>query len=173
MTTLLDSKVSSSQCTSSQCLEFVEGLSLLKESEIQSALNKFHRACYTSTSDDFYHNKYVSYLGLTRVLMGDSGGVEQCRKAANMETFDGDVFLNLAYAELHMNSRQRSIDVLEKGLEIDEKHPGLNKFRQQLGTREFTAFEFIARNSLLNVAVGRLSRRKTSNAGVLEFAQLM
>ena len=168
MTSFLDSKVASFQC-----LEFVEGLGHLKESEMQSALKKFHRACYASTCDDFYYNKYVSYLGLTRVLTGDTSGVEQCREAANQETLDGDIFLNLAYAELHMNSRQRSIDVLEKGLQIDDKHPGLNKLRKQLGTRQFTAFEFIPRNSLLNVALGRLTRRKIQQAQVLEFAELM
>lgn len=168
MTSQFDRKIASLQC-----LEFAEGLSLLRESEIQSALKKFHHACNISGSDDFYYNKYVSYLGLTRVLSGDCAGVEQCRKAANQETLDGDIFLNLAYAELHMNSRQRSVDVLEKGLKIDDKHPGLNKLRNQLGTRRFTALEFIPRNSLLNVALGRLSRRKTQQTEVLDFTQLM
>lgn len=151
-----------SNVVSPHCVEFTEGLSLLRESDVSSALKKFQYAYRTSPRDDFYYNKYTSYYGLTRVLNGDRDGVEQCRYAASREFFDGDVFLNLAYAEWYMNSRERSVDVLHKGLEIDQHHPGLNKLKQHLGNRTMTMFNCIPRDSFLNRTLGKLSRRKVS-----------
>ncbi len=165
--------ISNNKVASPHCVEFSEGLSLLRESDISSALQKFKYAFRMSPRDDFYYNKYASFYGLTRVLNGDSDGVEQCRYAVSREDFDGDVYLNLAYAEWHMNSRQRSVDVLQKGLEIDEHHPGLNKLKQRLGDRQITMFQCIPRNSFLNRALGRLSRRKVEDGGEWGYWALM
>ena len=147
------------------CCDFMQGLESLKEDALENALFNFQRAYETAPFDDIYHNKYASYCGLARVLNGDHGGVELCRDAASLEMMDGDVFLNLACAEWHMNSRQRAISVLEKGLQIDQQHPGLNKFQSNVGVRKKTAIEFIPRNSFLNNALGKLVRKKSDCSG--------
>ena len=144
------------------CNAFVQGLDYLKEYSVPQALNNFQRAYDAAPYDDIYHNKYASFCGLARVLTGDRGGVELCRDAARQEVVDGDVFLNLAYAELHMKSRKRSINVLEKGLYVDCHHPGLNKLQKHLGTRSKQAISFISRDSLLNKTLGKFSRKQAS-----------
>jgi len=142
------------------CNDFLQGLDYLKGYSVPQALNNFQRAYDAAPYDDIYHNKYASYCGLARVLTGDRDGVELCRDAARQEAVDGDVYLNLAYAELHMKSRKRSIKTLEKGLYIDCHHPGLNKLQQHLGTRSKQAISFISRDSLLNKTLGKFSRKK-------------
>lgn len=142
------------------CCDFLHGLESLKEDAVAQALQQFQQAYESAPFDDIYYNKYASYCGLTRVLNGDDEGVELCRDAASMENLDGDVFLNLACAEWHMKSRKRAISVLEKGLKIDDRHPGLNKFKSNVGVRTKTAISFIPRNSFLNNTLGKLVRKK-------------
>lgn len=141
------------------CCDFLQGLEAFKKNAVSQALLSFQRAYDSAPFDDFYHNKYASFCGLTRVLSGDDSGLELCRDAASMEAMDGDVYLNLACAEWHMKSRQRAIRVLEKGLQIDQEHPGLNRFKSSVGVRTRTAISFIPRNSFLNNALGRLARK--------------
>jgi len=143
------------------CNDFVQGLDHLKEYSVPQALHDFQRAYDAAPNDDIYHNKYASFCGLARVLTGDRAGVELCRDAARLESTDGDVYLNLAYAELHMKSRKRSIKTLEKGLYVDCHHPGLNKLQKHLGTRSKQVISFISRDSLLNKTLGKFSRKKS------------
>ncbi|MCW8934037.1 MAG: hypothetical protein OQK98_04885 [Gammaproteobacteria bacterium] len=151
------------QNVTEHCNYFVEGLGYLKEYSVPQALNNFQRAYDAAPYGDIYHNKYASYCGLARVLTGDRAGVELCRDAARQEAVDGDVYLNLAYAELHMKSRKRSIKTLEKGLYVDSHHPGLNKLQRHLGTRSKQVISFVSRDSFLNKTLGRLSRKKPSS----------
>ena len=151
------------QNVNEHCNHFLQGLGYLKEYSVPQALNNFQRAYDAAPYDDIYHNKYASYCGLARVLTGDCAGVELCRDAARKEIIDGDVYLNLAYAELHMKSRKRSIKTLEKGLYVDSHHPGLNKLQRHLGTRSKQVISFFSRDSFLNKTLGKLSRKKPSS----------
>ncbi len=150
-----------SNVTASHCVTFSAGLGLLREGDVAQALCYFRRAYREAPKADFFHNKYASYYGLTRVLCDDTGGIDQCRLSAHREALDGDVFLNLAYAEWYMGNRRRAVEALNRGLELDPGHPGLHRLQQRLGDRRFTAFEFIPRNSFLNQALGKLSRKKS------------
>ena len=146
------------------CCDFLQGLEAFKKNAVTQALLSFQRAYECVPVDDFYHNKYASFCGLTRVLSGDDSGLELCRDAASLEVMDGDVFLNLACAEWHMKSRKRAISVLERGLQIDQEHPGLNRFRSNVGVRTRTAISFIPRDSFLNNTLGRLARKSDAVA---------
>jgi len=147
------------------CCHFMQGLESFRKNAVDQALENFQRAYETAPFDDIYYNKYASYCGLARVLNGDDAGVEICRDAASLEVMDGDVFLNLACAEWYMKNRQRAISVLEKGLLVDQQHPGLIKFQSNVGVRKKTAIEFIPRNNFLNKALGKLARKKSDFSG--------
>ncbi len=162
-----------SSSVTEHCSDFIQGLVSLKAFSVPQALHNFQCAYDGVPYDDVYHNKYASFCGLARVLSGDRGGVELCRDAARLETFDGDVFLNLAYAEWHMNSRKRSIMILKKGLRIDRKHSGLIKFQQQLGVRSKKLIPFIPRDSYLNKTLGKLVRKKASAKAPWTFQDLL
>lgn len=144
---------------SSCCDEFVEGIEHLKERAIPKAMESFQLAYESVGRSDVYHNKYASYCGLARVLSGDMGGLELCRDAARNEIHDGDVFLNLARAEWYHKKRKNAIIALKKGLQIDNRHPGLRQMREQMGIRMRCPLPFLPRSHPLNHALGKLLRR--------------
>lgn len=45
--------------------------------------------------NDNYYNKYASFCGFVRVLMGNRGGLSICRDVARNELSGGDVFIIL------------------------------------------------------------------------------
>lgn len=144
------------------CDEFVEGVSYLKDRAMPKAVNRFQQAYESVGRADVYHNKYGSFCGLARVLSGDASGLEMCRHAAKNELHDGDVYLNLARAEWYFDNRKAVVIALKKGLQIDNRHPGLRQMREQLGIRQRSALPFLPRTHPLNHALGKLLRHDSS-----------
>jgi len=140
---------------------FTQGFNFLKSHSLPQALINFRLAYNAVSYNDIYHNRYASFCGLALVLNGDKSGVELCRDAARQEMNNGDVFLNLAYAEWFMDSRKRCIGVIEKGLTIDKQHQGLNKLQKHLGKRGEPVLSFVSRDSFLNKTLGKIVRKKT------------
>ena len=140
------------------CDEFVEGVTYLKDRAMPKAVNRFQQAYESVGRADVYHNKYASYCGLARVLSGDSTGLQMCRNAAKSELHDGDVYLNLARAEWFYENRKAVVMALKKGLQIDNRHPGLRQMREQLGIRQRSPLPFLPRTHPLNHALGKLMR---------------
>lgn len=143
---------------SSCCNDFVEGVEHLKDRSMPRALRSFSLAYESVESTDAYHNKYASYCGLSRVLSGDRTGLELCREAARSEIHDGDVYLNLARAELFLQHRKNTVVVLKKGLQVDSRHPGLRQMREHLGARQRSPLPFLPRSHPLNHTLGKLMR---------------
>jgi len=81
-----------------------------------------------------------------------------CRQAIGNELHDGDVYLNLARAEWFYENRRATVIALKKGLQVDNRHPGLRQMREQLGVRQRSALPFLPRTHPLNQALGRLLR---------------
>ena len=143
---------------SSCCEDFVEGLAHFKERSMPKAARSFNLAYESVDKSNIYHNKYASYCGLSKVLSGDIQGLYMCRAAAKRESLDGDVYLNLARAELFLKNRKNTIITLKKGLKLDNRHPGLRLIRQQLGVRKRSPLPFMPRTHQLNKTLGKLMR---------------
>ncbi|MDH5764626.1 MAG: hypothetical protein OEZ38_01320 [Gammaproteobacteria bacterium] len=139
--------------------EFVDGVTHLKEHALPKAVESFQVAFESVDRSDAYRNKYASYCGLARVLSGDASGLNLCREAARSEFHDGDVFLNLARAEWFFENRKNTIVALKKGLNIDNRHPGLRAMREQLGLRVKSPLPFLPRSHPLNHTLGKLMRK--------------
>lgn len=140
------------------CDDFVEGIEYLKDRAIPQAVEYFKLAYESVGRNDIYHNKYASYCGLARVLSGDKAGLQLCREVARREIHDGDVFLNLARAEWFCQQRKNTVVALKKGLQIDNRHPGLRLMREQLGIRQRSPLPFLPRTHKLNQALGKIMR---------------
>ena len=143
---------------SSCCDEFVAGVEHLKERSMPSAVSSFQKAYDAVDRSDIYHNKYASYSGLSRVLSGDKTGLTLCREASRNEIYDGDVYLNLAIAEWFCGNRKQTVVALKRGLDVDNRHPGLRLMREQLGIRQRSPLPFLPRTHPLNQALGKLMR---------------
>ncbi len=139
--------------------EFNRGLERLNKQCIPEAVDRLQQAYESVGRSSVYHNKYASYCGLARVLSGDSSGVQLCRDAARSEINDGDVFLNLARAELFLKNRKLAVIALKKGLQIEPHHLELRAIRKEMGVRSRSPMPFLPRSHPLNHAVGKLLRK--------------
>lgn len=105
------------------------------------------------------YNLVQSYYGLAQVLDSSENGLLQCRDAASKEMSDGDVFLNLACAELESNNRKRAIEAIQQGLKIDADNVRLKRACTMLDCRRKCCFGFLPREHKINRFFGRLKRR--------------
>lgn len=139
--------------------EFSRGVEHLNKQSMPEAVDRLQQAYESVGRSSVYHNKYASYCGLARVLSGDSSGIQLCRDAARSEINDGDVFLNLARAELFLKNRKQSVIALKKGLQIEPQHLELRAMREEMGVRRRSPMPFLQRSHPLNHAVGKLMRK--------------
>ena len=131
----------------------------LKAGDYKAAERAFKIALDSTNEDDGQYNNVQSYYGLAQVLNSNENGLLLCRDAASKEMLDGDVFLNLACAELESNNRKRAIDAIQHGLKIDAGHARLKRACTRLDCRKRICLGFLPRDHRLNRLLGRLRRR--------------
>ena len=127
------------------------------ERDFKVALSATHE--HIGLSNDGQFNRLLSYYGLAQVLNSNESGLALCREAACNELLNGDVFLNLACAELANNDRGRAIEVIQLGRKIDPKHARLKRACAKIECRKKCCLVFLSRENLLNRLLGRLRRR--------------
>ncbi len=137
---------------------FMRGLTRFQSGEYAAALTFFEKAEAAPGIDD-NPTTCLSFVGLTRIILGDGEGIKQCRTAAHFEQYDADVYYNLAVAELKMRDRRRAVDAIRSGLIIDRDHRGLNALRRKIGERRPPVVRFLSRDHGLNKFLGRLTYR--------------
>ena len=104
------------------------------------------------------YNLVQSYYGLVQVLNSNENGLLLCRDAASKEMFDGNVFLNLACAELECDNRKRAIDAIQHGIKLDARNANLRRACARLDCRRKCCFGFLPRDHMLNRFFGRMRR---------------
>ncbi|NNG12242.1 MAG: hypothetical protein HKM88_03225 [Halobacteria archaeon] len=141
--------------------DFLDGLRRYERRDLEGALEMFRAADELAEMDDIYQNRYTSFHGLVRVLMGDENGVKLCRQAAVAEQEDVEVYYNLAMAEYQLGFRGGAYMAMRRGLAIDHKHPDLRRLRKEFNRRASSpVIPWLSRDSLLNRALGKLLRRQ-------------
>ena len=131
----------------------------LKAQDYKAAERDFKKVLETIDEHNEQYNNVLSHYGMLQVLNSNKNGLLLCRDAASNEISDGDVFLNLACAELHSDNRKRAIDAIQHGIKIDENHQQLNRACAKLDCRKKCCFGFLPREHRLNRLIGRLFRR--------------
>ena len=142
------------------CDDFVKGIESLEQCLVEDSVVHFKNACNSVSVRDQLFAKYKSYYGLSSLLSGDASGIAVCRNLLQTCPLDADVHLNLARAEMFMANRKAALKVVEQGLVFAAQHPGLNDFKNRLGVRGVRFVPFLPRNNYVNVALGKLLRRK-------------
>ena len=107
--------------------------------------------------------RYRSYLGLT--LLEDPSkraiALDYCRRAAEEEFFNPDLFLNLSRVHLRLGNRAEAHRAATRGLALDPRHPALALHMAALGIRREPPLRFLARSNFLNMTLGRMIRKGT------------
>jgi hypothetical protein len=145
---------------------FDKGRDALKAGDYKAAESKFKLAFQSIDEQHALYNRVASFLGLAQVLVSDLNGLLLCRDAASSEARDGDVFLNLACAELQTENRGRAFDALARGRKIDRQHEQLIRACLLLDARRRNVIPLLPRDHFLNQLLGRLMRRSREKISV-------
>jgi len=132
---------------------------LLKAQDYRAAERAFKKVLDSIDEHDRQYHTVQSYYGLAQVLNGEENGLLLCRDAAGSEVADGQVFLNLACAELHSDNRKRAVEAIQHGMKVDADNPVLKGACAKLDCRTRCCFNFLPRGHAINRFFGRLRRR--------------
>lgn len=139
--------------------DFVQGQRYFRDGDYPAALSCFKSASQVTTDTHAYASLYMSFVGLTQVMLGDVSGLNLCRRAGQEETHRGDVFENLARAELRLGHRRQACEALRRGIRADRGHAGLRNLRTEMGMRRSPPLSFLKRENPLNRMLGKLMYR--------------
>jgi tetratricopeptide (TPR) repeat protein len=83
-------------------------------------------------------------------------GVELCKRAIELEFYNGDHYANLARVYLAGNNRKKALDTLHAGLRVSPDNTDLIRVRKRMGVRARPAVPFLDRSHPINVSLGQV-----------------
>lgn len=146
--------------------DFVQGQRHYRQGDLKSALVCFKAAHQSTSVAHVYAHLYMSFLGVTQVMLGDVSGLNLCRRAAQEEGHRGEVFENLARAEIKLGHRKQACDALRRGMRLDKGNAGLRALRVEMGVRRNPVLSFLDRDNPVNRFLGRLTYRSRREPSV-------
>lgn len=104
----------------------------------------------------------LSFFGLAVALMQKKykPAIDLCRRAIELEFYNGDHYANLARVYALAGNRRKSLDTIEQGLKLAPEHEYLTRVRNWLGVRARPAVPFLTREHPLNVSLGQSRHAK-------------
>ena len=109
----------------------------------------------------------LSYFGLTVALMQKKfkPAIDLCRRAIELEFYNGDHYANLARVYVAAGNRKKALETVEQGLKLVPEHEYLLDVRQSLGVRARPAVPFLDRSHPINVSLGQARHAKKVSEG--------
>ena len=104
----------------------------------------------------------LSYFGLCLALVKKQfkPAIDLCRRAIDLEFYNGDHYANLARVYVAAGNRKKAIETLENGLKLVPEHEYLLEVRKSLGVRARPAVPFLDRSNPINVSLGQARHAK-------------
>jgi len=104
----------------------------------------------------------LSYFGVCLALVQRKFKVaaDLCRRAIDLEFYNGDHYANLARVYIAAGQRKKALDTVESGLKVAPEHEGLIHVRSLIGVRARPAVPFLDRSHPINVTIGQARHAK-------------
>lgn len=104
----------------------------------------------------------LSFFGLALALMQKKfkPAIDLCRRAIDLEFYNGDHYANLARVYVAAGNRRKAVDTAEQGLKLVPEHQYLSRVRETLGVRTRPAVPFLDRTNPINVSLGQARHAK-------------
>jgi tetratricopeptide (TPR) repeat protein len=104
----------------------------------------------------------LSYFGLCVALVRKDykTAVELCKRAIDLEFYNGDHYANLARIYAAGGKRKQAVDTAEAGLKVNPENDYLIKTRRTLGVRSRPPVPFLDRSHPINVQLGAAKHAK-------------
>ena len=111
----------------------------------------------------------LSYFGLCLALVQKKykAAADLCKRAMDLEFYNGDHYANLARVYMAAGQRRKAIETAEAGLKVVPEHEELMKVRHDLGVRARPAVPFLDRDHPINVSIGQARHAKKSTQRVV------
>jgi tetratricopeptide (TPR) repeat protein len=104
----------------------------------------------------------MSWFGLCVALVRKEykPAIDLCRRAIDLEFYNGDHYANLARVYAAAGKRRKAVETAEQGLKTAPDHPYLLEVRASLGVRSRPALPFLDRTNPINVSLGQSRHAK-------------
>ena len=104
----------------------------------------------------------LSYFGLVLALVQKNykPAIDLCKRAIDLEFYNGDHYANLARVYLAANQRKKAVEAAESGLKVAAGNEALMEVRKELGVRARPAVPFLDRSNPVNVSLGQVRHAK-------------
>ncbi|HUP44032.1 MAG TPA: tetratricopeptide repeat protein [Thermoanaerobaculia bacterium] len=109
----------------------------------------------------------LSYFGLCVALVRKQyrPAIDLCKRAIDLEFYNGDHYANLARVYLAANRRKQAVDMAEQGLRLVPEHEYLIEVRRELGVRARPTVPLLDRKNPINVSLGQARHAKQQPSG--------
>ena len=104
----------------------------------------------------------LSFFGLALALMQKKykPAIDLCRRAIDLEFYNGDHYANLARVYLAAGNRKKAVEIADQGLKLVQGHEYLVNVRRSLGVRSRPSVPFLDRTNPINVSLGQARHAK-------------
>jgi tetratricopeptide (TPR) repeat protein len=142
-----------------------EAIQLSRRGEFLQAFTTFLEIYGTETAPPLNNPKGaagLSYFGLCMALVQKKyrPAIELCRRALDLEFYNGDHYVNLARVYLAAGQRKKALEIAESGLKLLPDHEGLQRVRRTLGVRSRPPVPFLNRSHPINISLGQARHAK-------------
>ena len=106
----------------------------------------------------------LSFFGLSLALVQRKykAAIDLCKRALDLEFYNGDHYANLTRVYMAAGNRKKAIETAEAGLKVVPEHDALLKVRKELGVRSRPTVPFLDRAHPINVSLGQARHAKKS-----------
>jgi tetratricopeptide (TPR) repeat protein len=106
--------------------------------------------------------KGLSFFGLSLALVRKEmkSAIDLCRRAIELEFYNGDHYANLARVYAAAGNRKKAIATAEQGLKLAPEHEYLRAVRKSFGIRSQPYVPFLGRTNPINVSLGQARHAK-------------
>jgi tetratricopeptide (TPR) repeat protein len=139
-----------------------QAIDATREGRYEVALKIFNKV-YASGMEELNpakRSKFVegfSYYGVVLAVTQQRfrQAVDFCRKACDLQFYNGEHFANLARVYIAAGMRKKAVETLESAIKSLPTDEALIRFRHQIGVRSRPPIPFLSRDNPLNVALGK------------------
>ena len=135
-------------------------IALTRRGEYLNALTIFKEIYGTEDAPPIKNAKDasgLSFFGLCVALVQKKykQGMELCKRAIDLEFYNGDHHANLARVYMARGDRKKAVETADAGLRMLPDHEALVEVRKELGIRSRPAVPFLDRSNPVNVSLGQ------------------
>lgn len=104
----------------------------------------------------------LSYFGVCLALVQRKFkvAIDLCRRAIDLEFYNGSHYANLARVYLAAGQRKKALETVESGLKVAPEHESVLAVRAMIGVRARPAVPFLDRSHPINVTIGQARHAK-------------